>query len=621
MTVQPARQQTLPTGVVTFLFTDISGSSQLWEKFGDRFIPVWQAHDAVLRDAFARFGGVEIKSEGDSFMVAFSDPADALECALFAQSALTRYPWPTDIGAPRVRVGLHTGEPFLYGNDYFGPVVNRAAHICTAAHGGQVLLSDDTRKAVKDRIAPHIHLKDMGELRLKDMGKPQRLHEAQDPAADARLFPPPRTLDSQPHNLPEQRTTFVGRAKEIEQIVSFLVSGEKPVLTVTGPGGIGKTRLSLQAAAARAEWFPDGVWCVRLVEAKDVTGAAIEIATAMNIPIRPPTSPLNAVRQWLSDRHCLLILDDAGSIPQADALIRELLEGTTNLRCIATSRESLHIAEAEDLPLTGLATTPETSGVEAVNDPLALAPTAGAVPRSESEAPDPLLETDAGRLFLERASQVRPDLKLTPRDKEVVGELLQKLEGIPVNIEQVAKLMESYSPTVILEWLNRKLEPNRIPSKESNVEKFKGIMRRGAQRVSESVEELPKALAVNLSHLLQNVASIAADRHNEKEATELGRESLRLSHQVGDELGMASALRQLARSRWQQGDHKSAVAMLSAAVQLYRTHEAEELAVTQRELETYRERLAQHEKSLPLTPSVEGAMDIAMNDIASNQEA
>jgi hypothetical protein len=388
----------------------------------------------------------------------------------------------------------------------------------------------------------------------------------------------------------------------------------------------------LQAAAARAEWFPDGVWCVRLVEAKDVAGAAIEIATAMNIPIKPSVSPLSAVRQWLSDRRCLLILDDAGSIPQADALIRELLEGATNLRCIATSRESLQIAEAEDLPLTGLATTPEQSGVEAVHDPFALAPTAGAVPSDrrtpeplniripEYPTSDPLLETDAGRLFLERASEVRPDLKLTPRDKEVVEELLRKLEGVPVNIEQVAKLMESYTPAVILEWLNRKLEPNRVPAKESNVEKFKGIMRRGAQRVSESVEELPKTLAVNLSHLLQNVASIAADRHNDKEAAELGRESLRLSHQAGDELGIAAALRQLARTRWIQGDHKSAVAMLAAAVQLYRAHEAEELAATQRELETYRERLASNEGTLPITPSVEGAIDMAMKDATSNRE-
>src|SRR5579884_3774544 len=241
-----------PTGVVTLLFTDIAGSSRLWEQYGDRFIPVWQAHDAVIRDAIQRFGGYEVKSEGDSFMVAFSDPAAALHCALFAQAALARCPWPPDIGPLRVRMGLHTGEPFVHGHDYFGPVVNRAAHICNAAQGGQVLLSEATFRAVEKGSDPKVHLDDLGDHRLKDLGVPQRLYEASHPSMEAADPLPPRTLEGQPNNLPIQRTSFVGRAKEIEQIASFLASGEKPVLTLTGPGGIGKTRLSLQAAAAKS---------------------------------------------------------------------------------------------------------------------------------------------------------------------------------------------------------------------------------------------------------------------------------------------------------------------------------------------------------------------------------
>src|SRR5262249_23930467 len=163
------------------------------------------------------------------------------------------------------------------GNDYFGPVVNRAAYICKAAHGGQVLLSEETRRAVADRLDPDIELQDLGDFPMKDMGLPQQLHQAHRPGMEARSFPAPRTLASQPNNLPLQRTSFVGRAHEIEQIAAYLASGEKPALTLTGPGGIGKTRLSLQAAASRAEWFPDGVWYIQLVEARDVVGAAVEI--------------------------------------------------------------------------------------------------------------------------------------------------------------------------------------------------------------------------------------------------------------------------------------------------------------------------------------------------------
>lgn len=227
---------------------------------------------------------------------------------------------------------------------------------------------------------------------------------------------------------------------------------------------------------------------------------------------------------------------------------------------------------------------------------------------------DPLLDTDAGRLFLERASEAKPDFALTAHEQEATGELLDKLEGVPISIERAARMMDTLSPAIVLDWLNQKLEPNRVPSRATNAEKFKGMLRRGAQKVSEQVEELPKTLAVNLGNLLQGVANVATDRRDETEATELGRESLRLSQQSGNELGIAAALRQLARARWQQGDRKSAVAMLSVAVQLYRSHNAEEFAETQRELDRLREQLAQHEGVLPVIPSVEGAIDLAMRD-------
>ena|GEM_PF-3172213 len=612
----------MPTGVVTMLFTDIEGSSRLWEQYGDAFIPVWQTHDAIVRDAIARFGGYEVKSEGDSFMVAFSDPKDALHCAIFAQAALARYPWPSDVTAPRVRIGLHTGEPFIHENDYFGPTVNRAAHICAAAHGGQILLSAETLQAIGDRADPKIAIEDLGELRLKDMNTAKRLYQAQHPSVEMRPFPPLRTLEGQPNNLPIQRTSFVGRAKEIEQVAAYLAQGEKPVLTLTGPGGIGKTRLSLQAAAAKAELFPDGVWYVRLVEARDVAGAVLEIALALNIPLRPNESPLAQVRAWLADRRCLLILDDAGALPQAAGLIRELLSGSSNLRCLATARESLRIDEAADLPLAGLSLTSEMSAVAALDDSIPSILVAQQ-PSDWDLPPEGLAKTDAGRLFLERVAVVNPEMELTPEEVAAAKELLRLLEGVPNSIERAVTLMAQgqVPPSVALEWLNERLAPNRVPPPPAtqNVAKWKNILQRGAQKFYQSFEEKTKTSVVNLGNLLQDIANVAAYRKDSQQASELGRQSLEISSQAGDSLGVAASLRQLAHTQWDQGDRQSAVTMLAAAAEIYRNQNAPECLEVQWELERMREQLGPSAGAITTAPNVENAVAIALNQNRSNE--
>ncbi len=586
MNTHERKTETPPTGTVTLMFTDMSGSSRMWETFGDRFIPVWQAHDAILRDAFQRFGGFEVKTEGDAFMVAFADAAAALNCALFVQAALCRYPWPEDIGQPRIRVGLHTGEPFLYNNDYFGPVVNRAAHICNSGHGGQVLLSDDTKAAVGKQIDPKIVLQELGDYRLKDMGTPQCLYSATHPSYEAPRFAPPHTLDSQPNNLPVQRTTFVGRAKEIEQVAAFLAKGEKPVLTLTGPGGIGKTRLSLQAAAATAEWFPDGVWYVQLVTATDVESAAKEIAVAMQIRLDAKSSALSQVRAHLAGRQCLLILDDANRVPEADRLIRELLTDTHGLRCLATSRESLQIAESDDLTVEGM--------------------------NSEPEGEERAIETDAGRLFLERASEADPNFKMSQKETRSAEELLDLLDGVPISIESAAKMMDKVAPSVVLEWLNQNLQPNRVPAKSPGVEKFRNILRDGAQRVYETVEERTRMGVANFGQLVQSIANVATDRHNDAEAAELGRESLKLSQEAGDDLGVAASLRQLAAVKWRGGDRQSAVVLHSAALQLARKHDAPDCTEYERELAAYQGQILPEDGEITVTFEIETAVQMAM---------
>lgn len=595
----------LPTGEITLLFTDVVGSSRLWEEHGDRFIPIWQAHDAVLRDAIERFGGFEVKTEGDSFMVAFVNAADAIHCALFAQTALARYPWPSDIGPIRVRMGLHTGEPILHGKDYFGPVVNRAANVCKAAHGGQILATDATIARAGSRLDPKVQLCDLGDLRLKDMGAPQKLYEVRHSELEMRSFPPPRTLEGQPNNLPIQRTSFVGRAREIEQIAAYLAQGEKPVLTITGPSGVGKTRLTLQAAATHAEWFPDGVWYVRLEHATDLVGAAVEIAEALCIPLNPAQPALEQVRAWLSDRSCLLILDDANALPHADRLIREILSGSTGLRCLATARESLEIEEATNLHLAGLSTEPMS----------AIVPDQAVVPAwSEASPEEILISSEAGRLFVERASQVNPELELTPAESTAALKLVAWLEGVPDSIERAAHLMERFTPSVVLEELERRLKPT-TPSATPGMEKFKGIMRRGAQKVRITMEEAARGqAAANLGKLLQGIANVATDRKDELQASQLGRESLQLSQDAGDELGMADALRQLARVKWQQGDRQSATAMLTAAAELYRHHQSAEYAVVQKELAQAQEGQSPPQQSVALTTTVENAVNLAMKE-------
>jgi class 3 adenylate cyclase len=551
----------LPTGEITLLFTDVVGSSRLWEEHGDGFIPIWQAHDAVLRDAFSRFGGYEVKTEGDAFMVAFKDPAAAVHCALFAQAALSKYPWPADIGPIRVRMGMHTGEPIVHGNDYFGPVVNKAANICKAAHGGQILISEDTAARSRPGLDAKVHLDDLGDHRLRDMGPAQRMFEAGHTDYNPRAFPHPRSLEPQPNNLPIQRTSFVGRAQEIEQIAAYLAQGNKPMLTVTGPSGVGKTRLSLQAAAVHADWFPDGVWYVKMDRAGDLKSAAEAIAAAIKIPM--PTSPeadaVNVVREWVAGRRCLLILDDANNLPHADRLLRELLAGSDGLRCLATARESLQIAGAETIELSGLSTADAEANVGPDLRP------------EEVKSQDIRINSDAGRLFMDRAAEANPDFKITPVETAAVVRLIHWLEGVPESIEKAAALMDKLSPATVVDELEKRVMPVLNSAAGPGVEKLKEMMRASAQKVKVSTSDtVSRPPSANISNLIQGIATVEADKKNEEHAAALSRESLRAALEAGDEVAMADSMRQLAAMRARHGDHQSASALLAAASQLYR---------------------------------------------------
>jgi class 3 adenylate cyclase len=252
----------LPVGTVTLLFTDIEGSTRLLRQLGDRYAGTLEQHRRLLRAAFARQGGREVDTQGDAFFVAFGRAADAVAAAVEAQRALAAHPWP-DGSAVRVRMGLHTGEPTLAGSGYIGLDVHRAARLSAAGHGGQVLLSQTTRDLVEHELPAGVELRDLGEHRLRDLPHPERVFQLTIAGLPAE-FPPLRTLAAGPNNLPTQLTSFIGREREMAEVKRLLAATR--LLTLTGAGGAGKTRLALQVAADLLQAYRDGVW---LVERRD----------------------------------------------------------------------------------------------------------------------------------------------------------------------------------------------------------------------------------------------------------------------------------------------------------------------------------------------------------------
>ncbi len=545
-----------PEGVVTFLFTDIVGSTEMWETHGDAFLPVLQAHNAIMADAIERNGGYLMKTEGDSYKVAFADPAAAVRCAVVAQAALQRYPWPSDIPPLKVRMAIHTGKPFAQGGDYFGPPVNRTARMMSACHGGQILVSEDTLNLAEQRVGREARFVDQGYHRLRDLDEPIRLYEVDHPALEAQRHPPPRTLNGHAHNLPVQRTSFIGRQEQIEQIAALLSRDDTPCLQISGPSGIGKTRLSLQVAAERVDWFPDGVWYVKLSDSTTAEDAAIEVAREVGIELTPGVPATAAVREWVGRRSCLLILDDCGRIPEVGSFIHELLTGAAHLRCLATTAESLQIEDAEHIALPEL-TLPE--------------PDAGAAE---------VMASEAGRLFAERAHDARDDFRLTDRRAKPVSRLLRSLGGMPAAIEKAAEMMRGrdVTPTAILTALGGELA-------QSAEEATRAAASHGRTLLSKLSE------SHGMASLLDTLGTAMADRRQLADAERATCEALAIYHRIGDREGVASSLHQLGLVAAAQRNYTRAAALLHAAHDAYLELDKRVAARIHSDLETIRRAL------------------------------
>lgn len=438
-----------PTGLVTFLFTDIEGSTRLVQELGtERWLPILARHRELLRGAWTANGGLEQLVEGDGFFVAFADPVAAVRASADAQRAIAAEAWP-DGAAVKVRIGVHLGEGTLDADGtYAGPDVHRAARIGAAGHGGQVVLSETVAAAVRDRLPPGTSLRSLGEHRLKDL-RPEPLAELRIDGVSGD-FPPIRSLDVRPNNLPTQLTSFVGRERELAETQALLATTR--LLTLTGPGGTGKTRLALQLAAAAADGFPDGVTFVELAPVTDPDNVPTAIANALRVSERPDRPTSEVLVEALAGKRALLVLDNLEQVLDAAGHVGALLRGLPRLTIVATSRAPLRVSGEQEYPVPGL---------PAPADPTQAGPLAGAARRSREEAPAgaaDLERFEAVRLFVARAAAVRPGFALGPDNAAAVAAICARLEGMPLAIELAAARVRFLTPAAILARLEHQLD-------------------------------------------------------------------------------------------------------------------------------------------------------------------
>jgi predicted ATPase/class 3 adenylate cyclase len=431
MAVQPPRARTLPIGTVTFLFTDIEGSTRLVQALGDRYGELLADHCRIMRDAIEGAGGTELGTEGDSFFAVFPTASGGLAATVAAQRALAAHTWPDGVDV-RVRMGLHTGEGKLGGENYLGLDVHRAARIAAAGHGGQVLLSDATNALGRDALPAGTTIRELGAHRLKDLANPERLYQLVVPELPSD-FPAPRTLDARANNLPVQLTSFVGREAEILAVGELL--DRSHLVTLTGPGGTGKTRLALQVAAERLTRYADGVFFVELAPIADPELVASAIASALSVREASDRPLLDTLHDWLRDRELLLVLDNFEQVVEAATLVSDLLSGAPRLRVLVTSRAVLHVHGEQEHPVP----------------PLRI-PDVASLPTVES-----LSQYEGVALFVERALAVRPDFMISAESAPAIAEIVAKLDGLPLAIELAAAKSKLLGPEAILGRLGSRL--------------------------------------------------------------------------------------------------------------------------------------------------------------------
>ena len=436
----------LPTGTVTFLRTDVEGSMALMRAIGTRWDAINATHLGLIRRAVDAHGGLCVRTEGDAFFGVFPEAGAAVAAAIEAQRALVAHAWPDD-AAVRVRMGLHSGEAHLAGDDYGGFEVNRAARIAAAGHGGQIVLSEPTRLLAEAALTDGVAPRDLGRHVLRDVPAPEHLFQLDVPGI-RNDFPALRTSRPSAGNLPLRMTTFLGRDRELEELRDLLATNR--LVTLTGPGGIGKTSLATELARATAETVPDGAWFVGLDAIPDAALVSATIARTLGLFDGPDRPAADGLARYLADRSVLLLIDNFEHLMDATGDVAALLRASPGSRIVVTSRAPLRITGEQEFPVRPLAVDGEASEIESIGGPA------------------------ARRLFIERARSVRPGWTAGP-DTDVIDAICRLTDGLPLGIELAAARVSLLPPSVIRDRLSSNLPlpgtgPRDVPSRQRTLD-------------------------------------------------------------------------------------------------------------------------------------------------------
>ncbi|MEO7911479.1 MAG: tetratricopeptide repeat protein [Roseiflexaceae bacterium] len=434
----------LPTGTITFLFTDIVGSTRLWEQHPTATRAALAQHDALIEACVAQYHGTVVRprGEGDSRFAVFVYATDAVAAAVAIQQQLARAIWPTP--APiQVRMALHTGATELRDGDYYGSDVNRCARLRAAGHGGQILLSQATAALAREHLPAGVELRDLGSHRLKDLTQPEQI--TQIVVAGARSdFSPLNTLDRRPTNLPVQPNPLIGRERDIAAACALLLRPDLRLVTMIGPGGTGKTRLSLHVAAELTDAFADGVFFVSLAAVDSPAMLTTAVAHALGVRESGDRSLLDNLTDFLRARRILLLLDNFEHLIDAAPQAALVLAQCPHLKVLVTSREALRVSGEQLFPVAPLG-LPGPSDLQAADDALA----------------DVLATFPAVALVVARARAGMPDFALTPRNAAAVAAICARLDGLPLAIELAATRTRLFAPPALLARLVNRLRELR----------------------------------------------------------------------------------------------------------------------------------------------------------------